>query len=494
MPKFEGNYSRESYNKTQEDEANLKQQMGNAKSADEMIEIATKLKDIEGNKQELHDAAYDEAVIENQVKIQRGELKESGSEKTMYEEAEDENKEFEKAKNINQLEEASKNLKEQLSQAKSADEMMEIAKQLKEIEEKKKEIDGGSQKEETGEKMTTIEELKSKDSEDTTKKIEEIRKKINGGEEDKNKNEAQQENPFLKYAYHDQESYQKTMKQLHNDEMNQINELVGQIENGTISGLDKFKLKELMWRNQGGMKKEEINSIWEKINGSSKKKNDGRNAEMAEGDIENEKLTVEILSRRQDWENDPKFEDLKKVFAEVHGSNHSEEINKKWEDLSSEMFSRLKTSEDFKEVAYFLKEERGAAYEKWDKLTEKEIKEASSEEEMKIALKNMNPFIGRSKDYELRKIAYEKFPSLREYFMNREPGGFYLGQILKAEERILEKGRERMADLEKNGQQTSDEYKKLHRLLVKTVDGKPILKSRNEIPDALAVQDVLRGE
>ena len=40
MPKFESNYSRENYDKTQEDEASLKAQIAGAKSADEMMEIA----------------------------------------------------------------------------------------------------------------------------------------------------------------------------------------------------------------------------------------------------------------------------------------------------------------------------------------------------------------------------------------------------------------------------------------------------------------------
>lgn len=71
MPKFESNYSRENYDKTQEDEASLKAQIAGAKSADEMMEIAAKLKEVEKNKNEMTDSAQEEANLENEEMVNK---------------------------------------------------------------------------------------------------------------------------------------------------------------------------------------------------------------------------------------------------------------------------------------------------------------------------------------------------------------------------------------------------------------------------------------
>lgn len=72
VEKGEG-YSREVYDKTAEDESNLKVQIAGAKTADEMMAIAMKLKEVEGKKVELGGAAHKEALNEDQEKAKQKE-------------------------------------------------------------------------------------------------------------------------------------------------------------------------------------------------------------------------------------------------------------------------------------------------------------------------------------------------------------------------------------------------------------------------------------
>lgn len=162
MSKFEKRegYSREDYDKTAEDEASLKTQIAGAKTADEMMAIAMKLKEAEGNKKELDNVAYDEAVAEDQEIAKQ---KKEEAENKMWDEALAENAEFDQNK---ALDKAAENLKNQLSQAKSADEMIELAKQMKEIESRKSKLAENSKKE--------LEIASQKDKSDSSEKVEKI--------------------------------------------------------------------------------------------------------------------------------------------------------------------------------------------------------------------------------------------------------------------------------------------------------------------------------
>lgn len=166
MSKFEKQegYSREVYDKTAEDESSLKAQIAGAKTADEMMAIAMKLKEAEGNKAKLDNVAYDEAIAEDQ-KIAK--QKKEEAENKMWDEALAENAEFDQNKI---LDKAAENLKNQLGQAKSADEMIELANQMKEIENRKATLAENSKKE--------LEIASQKDKNNSSEKAEEIMEKI----------------------------------------------------------------------------------------------------------------------------------------------------------------------------------------------------------------------------------------------------------------------------------------------------------------------------
>jgi len=160
MSKFEKGYSREVYDKTAEDETSLKAQIAEAKSADEMMAIAMKLKETEGKKTELDNEAYDEAMTEEQERTRK---EKEEAESKMWDEALAENAEFDQNK---ELDKAAENLKNQLGLAKSADEMIELAKQMKEIESRKAVLVEKSRKE--------LESASQRDKSDSSEKAEKI--------------------------------------------------------------------------------------------------------------------------------------------------------------------------------------------------------------------------------------------------------------------------------------------------------------------------------
>ncbi len=159
VEKGEG-YSREVYDKTAEDESSLKVQIAGAKTADEMMAIAMKLKEAEGKKTELDNEAYDEAMTEDQ---ERAKKEKEEAESKAWDEALAENAEFDQNK---ELDKATENLKNQLGQAKSADEMIELANQMKEIESRKAMLAEKSKKE--------LEIASQKDKSDSSEKAEKI--------------------------------------------------------------------------------------------------------------------------------------------------------------------------------------------------------------------------------------------------------------------------------------------------------------------------------
>lgn len=166
MSKFEKSegYSREAYDKTAEDETSLKAQIAGAKTADEMMAIAMKLKEAEGKKTELGNEAYDEATVEEQERTKK---EKEEAESKAWDEALAENVEFDQNK---ALDKAAENLKNQLGQAKSADEMIELANQMKEIENRKATLAENSKKE--------LEIASQKDKSDSSEKVGEIMEKI----------------------------------------------------------------------------------------------------------------------------------------------------------------------------------------------------------------------------------------------------------------------------------------------------------------------------
>lgn len=185
MPGFENKpYSKDDYDKNTEDAENLKKQMVGAKTADEMMAIAMKMKAAEGNEKELMGNAQEEAGKENEERKVYDEAVAEDSERKMYDEAKAEDAERTTAKETDKMDADLENLKGQIVGAKNADEMMEIAGKIKEIEEKKKEIGAGSQKEESEKREKELEELKLKDETESGKKVEEILKKLNGSNQE----------------------------------------------------------------------------------------------------------------------------------------------------------------------------------------------------------------------------------------------------------------------------------------------------------------------
>lgn len=181
MPKFENKpYSKDDYDKNAEDTESLKKQMAGAKTADEMMAIAMKMKAAEGNENELMGNAQEEAGKENKERKAYDEAAAEDTERNMYDEAKVEDAERTTAKESEKMDADLENLKGQIVGAKNADEMMKIAEKIKEIEEKKKGIGTNSQKEEVGVRAKELEELKLKDKTESAEKVEEILKKLNG--------------------------------------------------------------------------------------------------------------------------------------------------------------------------------------------------------------------------------------------------------------------------------------------------------------------------
>ena len=169
MPKFEQQNidpvenPREAYEKTEEDETNLKAELADVKSktADEIMNIAAKLKAIEGNKSELIGIAQEEAEKEEAERKMYDEAKAEDAERTMYDEAKKEDEERTMndeatAEDVvrTQAKEATKtleaeleNLKSQIA-GKSPDEILAIATKMKEIENKKTELQAEKDKQE----------------------------------------------------------------------------------------------------------------------------------------------------------------------------------------------------------------------------------------------------------------------------------------------------------------------------------------------------------
>ena len=198
MSKFEKSegYSREVYDKTAEDETSLKAQIAEAKSADEMMAIAMKLKEAEGKKTELDNEAYDEAMTEEQERTKK---EKEEAENKMWDEALAENAEFDQSK---ELDKAAENLKNQLGKAKSADEMIDLANQMKEIESRKAMLTEKSKKE--------LEIASQKDKSDSSEKAEEIISGLGGmmGEAQLTRDEM-----AVKYGFRSEEENARAVKQ-----------------------------------------------------------------------------------------------------------------------------------------------------------------------------------------------------------------------------------------------------------------------------------------
>jgi len=193
------------------------------------------------------------------------------------------------------------------------------------------------------------------------------------------------------------EAAETEMKNELHGEANEMNKEFDANKAAEEAALEKARIAEED-RLQAVAEAEQLAAVRAKLNGESVEapvaQESAEPVVVENGAVENTESAAEANEKgRHNWESDPEFEALKKSVAEVHGqSRYNEEADKRAKDLSKELFSRLKTSEDFKEVASFLSgETRSAAYKKWEELSEKEIEEASSEEEMKMALKNINP-------------------------------------------------------------------------------------------------------
>lgn len=104
MPKFEeqpASTNRERITKNEASGEDIKKQLQEAMAsgdADKIIELGGQMKSLKGQKEEFIDKDREEANLENADKMKRGELKEKGSEKTMYEEASETNKDFDENK------------------------------------------------------------------------------------------------------------------------------------------------------------------------------------------------------------------------------------------------------------------------------------------------------------------------------------------------------------------------------------------------------------
>lgn len=154
MPNFEklNTDPIEVYKKTEQDEAGLKAELTGAKTADEIMAIATKLKTIEEIKKGLVDTAHEEAIKEEEERERYDEAKKENDEmnmydeakaedtqRTMYDEAKTEDVVRTQAKEIEiALDAALENLRSQIVD-KDPDEILKIAAEIKKIENKKKE-------------------------------------------------------------------------------------------------------------------------------------------------------------------------------------------------------------------------------------------------------------------------------------------------------------------------------------------------------------------
>lgn len=154
MPKFEQQNinpvenPREAYEATEQDEAGLKAELADAKNADEIMAIATKLKGIEGTKNDLVDTSHEEAIKEEEERKAYDEAKTEDTQRTMYDEAKAEDAARTTAKETTKALDAElENLKNQIT-GKSPDEILAIAAKMKDIETKKTELQAEKDKQE----------------------------------------------------------------------------------------------------------------------------------------------------------------------------------------------------------------------------------------------------------------------------------------------------------------------------------------------------------
>lgn len=76
MPKFESEFSRENYDKAEQEGVNLKAKIAEAKSADEIIARATELKEVEVSKNEMLGNAQEDANIEREERNRKAQIAE----------------------------------------------------------------------------------------------------------------------------------------------------------------------------------------------------------------------------------------------------------------------------------------------------------------------------------------------------------------------------------------------------------------------------------
>lgn len=136
------NYSKESYNEAYESEESLRAQITETKSADEIMVIAMKLKEVEGKKSELENLAQEEAIVEDSERTKEKEE----AENKLHEEALADNEEFDKArtqeKALKEIDDGVENLRKQLGSKNSTEELMALASQMRELENKRDDLLG----------------------------------------------------------------------------------------------------------------------------------------------------------------------------------------------------------------------------------------------------------------------------------------------------------------------------------------------------------------
>lgn len=121
-------------------------------------------------------------------------------------------------------------------------------------------------------------------------------------------------------------------------------------------------------------------------------------------------------AKQESIKNDPEYKQLKLAFDERNRGNYSAAAEERWEDLSRELLPKLNTIADIKEAEFHLSgKEKDIAKDRWDKLSEKEVQGANSEEEMLEAVKNIRSG-GYADLLNLKEQAFNKFPNLKKHF------------------------------------------------------------------------------
>lgn len=112
-------------------------------------------------------------------------------------------------------------------------------------------------------------------------------------------------------------------------------------------------------------------------------------------------------------EDNPTFNELVAAYGKMNGpGSHNPEVVKKWTELSSEIASKVNDISDMKEAAFYLtSEDKDAVNKRWDGLSREEVESATSEEEMRNALRNIRAG-GFEEPMRLKKIATDRYPSL----------------------------------------------------------------------------------